>query len=123
MVVDLATGSSTCETGVPTDYTNDVYKTTKMVFRKVPAGWCRDHWNWSYFAPTMAGNTTDTGANRVQRGGSYQSGDVPTNATVTVGADGTTSLDAGETVTLTVPDVSQTAPRSLFVRIADPSAN
>ena len=38
MVVDLATGSSTCETGVPTDYTNDVYKTTKMVFRKVPAG-------------------------------------------------------------------------------------
>ncbi|MBR1587697.1 MAG: hypothetical protein IJ658_05170, partial [Kiritimatiellae bacterium] len=27
------------------------------------------------------------------------------------------------TVTLTVPDVSQTAPRSLFVRIADPSAN
>ena len=38
MVVDLATGSSTCETGVPADYTNDVYKTTKMVFRKVPAG-------------------------------------------------------------------------------------
>ena len=38
MVVDLATGGVTYEDGGPSDYTNDVYKTTKMVFRKVPAG-------------------------------------------------------------------------------------
>ena len=38
MVVDLATGGVTYEDGTPSAYTNDVYKTTKMVFRKVPAG-------------------------------------------------------------------------------------
>ena len=32
--------------------------------------WCRDHWSWSDFAPTLAGNTTAIGANRAQRGGS-----------------------------------------------------
>lgn len=64
-----------------------------------------------------------TGAAQIELPAANGAIDVPTNATVTVVADGTTSLDAGETVTLTVPDVSQTAPRSLFVRIADPSAN
>ena len=38
MVVDLATGSVVFEDGTAADYTNDVYKTTKMAFRKVPAG-------------------------------------------------------------------------------------
>ena len=38
MIVDLASGATTYENGVREDYTNDVYKTAKMVFRLVPAG-------------------------------------------------------------------------------------
>lgn len=38
MIVDLKTGVVTYETGVPSDYTGDTYKTTKMVLRRIPAG-------------------------------------------------------------------------------------
>ena len=38
MIVDLATGAVVYENGAPESYNNDIYKTTKMVFRRVPAG-------------------------------------------------------------------------------------
>ena len=38
MVVDLRSGDVSYQQGDPSDYTNAVYKTSKMVFRLIPGG-------------------------------------------------------------------------------------